>query len=89
MERFGRKLEVNVENPRCDMSCSSVTHTCLAHSQLCAGSIKSKLERNYVFAWFVFRVWWMEKDCVLTGTLIFTMKTTVITAVLNKIHIYD
>jgi len=89
VKRFGRKLEVNVKNPRCEMSCSSVTHTCLTHSQLCAGSIRSKLERNCVFVWFVFRVWWMEKDCVLTGTLIFAVKNTVITVVLNEIRIYD
>lgn len=31
----------------------------------------------------------MEKDCVLTGTLIFTVKSTVITVVLNEIHIYE
>jgi len=31
----------------------------------------------------------MEKDCVLTGTLIFAVKNTVITVVLNEIHIYD
>lgn len=31
----------------------------------------------------------MEEDYVFTGTLIFTVKNTVITVVLNEIHIYD
>lgn len=69
--------------------CLSVPHTCLTHSDLCTGSIGSKLKRNCGFAWFVFRVWWMEKDCVLTGTWIFTVKNTVIIVLLNEIHIYD
>lgn len=31
----------------------------------------------------------MEKDSVLTGTLIFTVENTMITVVLNEIHIYE
>lgn len=41
--------------------CHSVPHICLRHSNLCAGSIGSELERNSGFAWLVFRLGWMER----------------------------
>lgn len=41
--------------------CLSVPHTRLTHSNLCIGSIGSKLKRKHGFAWLVFRLWWMEK----------------------------
>lgn len=88
MEGFDRKLEVKVKNPKCELSCSSVPHSCLTYPQLCTGSFRSKLERNSVLHG-LYLEYGGGKKTVLTGMLIFTVKNTVITVVLKNIHVYD
>lgn len=87
MERFGRNLEVSVKNPRCEMLCSSVTHTWLTRSRLCAVVLDLNW-RETVFLHGLCLEYGGWKKTVLTGTLIFTVKNTVVTVVLNEIHIY-